>query len=215
MVNDHVRIAASPDGVRAATGIVAFWLIAGLRMAFVSPGNQQGNWAFRVIQGRPPQCEIAVEQSAATTVWILLWAIAFTWGTCLALRSISSAAMLSGPATVSQFLVASGLCLLLTDLLLVDVKIVPFTGDFSREHSNLATTVLKYCAFVPLVAWIPVASEPWIQTSVRNMALAAGGIVVAHLLLRSAHRRILDEHCGAVSLEDDEEDSPMKLGLRD
>lgn len=108
-----------------------------------------------------------------------------------------------------------GMCLLLTDLFLLDVKIVPFTGEISGEHSNLATTVLKYCAFVPLVAWIPVASEPWIQTSVRNMALAAGGIVVAHLLLRSAHRRILREHCDAVSLEEDEEEFRMKLGLRD
>ena len=215
VANDHVRIAASTDGIRAAAGIVAFWLIAGLRVAFVSPGNQQGNWAFRFVQGKPPQFEIAIEQSTATTFWILLWAIAFTWGICLALRSISPAAMLSGPATVSQFLVAAGLCVLLTDLFLLDVTIVPFTGDVGREHSNLATTVLKYCAFVPLVAWIPVASEPWVQTSIRNLGIAVGGVALVHLLLRSAHRRILREYCNAASCEVDGEEFPMKLGLRD
>ena len=44
----HLRAEASADGIRVALGIVAFWVIAGMRTAFVSPGNQQGNWVFRI-----------------------------------------------------------------------------------------------------------------------------------------------------------------------
>ncbi len=46
VVHQQVRIEVSPDGIRAATGIVAFWMISGLRMAFVSPGNQQETGFF-------------------------------------------------------------------------------------------------------------------------------------------------------------------------
>ena len=47
-----------------------------------------------------------------------------------------------------------------------------------------------------------------------HFLLAAAAIVVAHLLLRKLHRRIIQEHCNMPALEDDEDDFPMKLGLR-
>ena len=52
--HNQVRVEISADGLRAATAIVAFWVIAGLRMAFVSSGNQRGSWVFRVVHGSPP-----------------------------------------------------------------------------------------------------------------------------------------------------------------
>jgi len=73
VVHEQVRIAVSSDGIRSATGIVAFWIIVGLRMAFVSPGNQHGSWAFRIVHGNPPQFPPALEQSLAARVWVLLW----------------------------------------------------------------------------------------------------------------------------------------------
>ena len=43
---------------------------------------------------------------------------------------------------------------------------------------------------------------------------AAAAIVAAHLALRRLRRSIVQEHCNMPGLEDDEEDFPMKLGLR-
>ena len=60
VVHGQVRMGISPDGMRAAIGIVAFWTITGLRMAFVSPGNQQGSWVFRIVHGRPPHFATAI-----------------------------------------------------------------------------------------------------------------------------------------------------------
>ncbi len=214
VVHQQVRIEVSPDGIRAATGIVAFWMISGLRMAFVSPGNQQGNWVFRFIHGKPPQFATAMEQSRAARVWALISGIIATWGTCLVSRTFSPPELLGWPATVSQLLVAMGMCLLLTDLLFLNVKIVPFTGEPAIEQTNFAVTVLKYFAFVPVVAWAPVVSEPWIETSARNMVVAAVAIAAGHLLLRTRHRLILREHCNLPGLEDDDEEFPLKLGLR-
>src|SRR5271165_3250040 len=50
----HLEGAYSADGIRVAIGIIAFWVVAGLRSAFASPGNQQGGWIFRGIHGNPP-----------------------------------------------------------------------------------------------------------------------------------------------------------------
>ncbi|HUD15520.1 MAG TPA: hypothetical protein VMQ56_17845 [Terracidiphilus sp.] len=122
--------------------------------------------------------------------------------------------LLTWPATASLLLIAAGMCLLLTDILFLSVKIVAFTGEPPREQSNLAVSVFKYFAFVPAVASLPVVAQPWIEASVQHFVLAAAAISAAHVALRTLHRQIVQEHCNMTGLEEDEEDFPMKLGLR-
>ena len=189
-------------------------LIAGLRLAFVSSGNQRGSWVFRIIHGRPPHFGPGMEQLSAAKVWVFLWAGILTFGAYFALRGFAPPELLGWAATTSQLLVAAGMCLLLTDIFFVHVTIVPFTGEPPREQSNLAISLLKYFAFVPVVAWLPVSVEPWIETGVFHFFLAVLAIGAAHLALRGKHRGIIREHCNMVELEDGEDEFPMKLGLR-
>jgi hypothetical protein len=184
-----VRVVVSPDGIRSALGIVAFWVIAGLRMAFVSSGNRQGNWAFRIVHG--------------------------TLSTGLALRTISPAELLTWPATIAQVIVAGGMCLLLTDALFLSVTTIAFTGEPTRDQPNLAFTVLKYYTAFPLLAALPIATEWWIEKSFQHMFIAALVIAVSHLVLGHRHRNLVRQNCNLPELEDGEEDFPMKLGLRD
>ena len=106
------------------------------------------------------------------------------------------------------------MCLLLTDIFFLHVTIVPFTGEPPREQSNLAISLLKYFAFVSVVAWLPVSVESWIEAGVIRFFLAAFAIGAAHLALRRMHRGIIQEHYNMVELEEGEDDFPMKLGLR-
>jgi hypothetical protein len=205
----------SADGVRAAIGIVAFWMIAGMRMAFVSSGNQQGNWVFRIVHGRPPRYDSAMEQLLAAKVWVLLWSITLTLGACLAFRMIAPPELLSWRALAAQIIIAGGMCVLLTDSFFLNVTTVAFTGEPPREHSILAITVLKYFAAFPLVVWLPVASEPWIEMGIRHFVAAGAVVAVAHLMLRALHRRIVMEHSSSPGFEDGEDGLPMKLGLHD
>ena len=112
VAHDKVRIEVSPDGIRAALGIVAFWVIAGMRMAFVSSGNRQGNWVFRIVHGRPPHFLPAVQQLLAAKIWVLLCAALSTLSAGIALRAIAPPQLLTVPATAAQALVAAGICLL-------------------------------------------------------------------------------------------------------
>ena len=212
--NDQVRIEVSADGIRASIAIVAFWTIAGLRMAFVSPGNRQGSWAFRIVHGRPPEFDTAMHQLRAAKLWALLWAAITTFGALLVFHSSAPWDLLTWPATASLFLIAAGLCLLLTDLLFLGVKTVAFTGEPAREQPNLALTLLKFFTFLPVIVWLPVTAEPWVAKSLQHFALAVAVIAAAHIVLEILHRRIIREHCNMPGLEDDEEDFPMKLGLR-
>jgi uncharacterized membrane protein YwzB len=75
LIHGHFGLALSPDGLRAAVPIAAFWAIAGLRTAFLSPMDKRGGWVFRVIMGKP-----GVEQLAATTLWILPCVLLLTLG---------------------------------------------------------------------------------------------------------------------------------------
>jgi hypothetical protein len=210
----QVRLDISADGVRAAIAIVAFWTIAGLRMAFVSPGNRQGSWAFSIVHGRPPRIDAAMHQLQAAKRWTLLCAGLITLAAMAVFRVLAPAELRTWPATASLLLIAAGLCLLLTDALFLSVKIVAFSGEPAREQSNLALTALKFLTLFPILIWIPVAAEPWIEAGIRNFLIAVAAIVVAHLALERLHRRIIQEHCNMPGLEDGEDDFPMKLGLR-
>jgi hypothetical protein len=214
VAHGQVRMAVSPDGVRVAIAIAAFWTIAGLRMAFVSPGNRQGSWVFRIVHGRPPELNTAMLQLQAAKIWVLIWAIIVTLGVCLALYPFAPPELLTRPAMASLLLIAIGMCLLLTDAFFINVMTVAFTGEPAREQLNLAMAVLKYFTFLPIIVWLPVVSEPWIEQSILHFALAAVFISTAHLALQRLHRRVIQEHCNMPGLEDDEDDFPMKLGLR-
>jgi hypothetical protein len=214
VVQNRIRAEVSADGIRAAVGIMAFWTIAGLRMAFVSPGNRQGSWVFHSVHGRPAPFQTAMEQLLAAKTWALLCGVILSVGGCMVLRVIAPPELRGFGATASQLLVAVGMCVLLTDILFLNVKTVAFTGERPREQSNFAATVLQYIAFVPVVAWLPLVAGPWIEAGTGNFLLAAAAIAAAHLALRRQHQAIVREHCNLPGLEDDEEDFPLKLGLR-
>ena len=106
------------------------------------------------------------------------------------------------------------MCLLLTDALFLNVTTVAFTGEPTRDQPNLAFTVLKYYTAFPFVAILPIATEWWVEMSLRHMFIATLVIAVTHLVLRRRHRAIVRQNCNLPTLEDGEEDFPMKLGLR-
>ena len=214
VAHGRVSVEISADGVRAAVAIVAFWTIAGLRMAFVSPGNRQGSWAFRIVDGRPPTVATALEQSRAAELWTMLWAGIATLSTLLILRLVAPPELRTGAAGASLLLIGEGCCLLLADVLFLNVKSVAFTGEPAREQPSLALTLLKYFTFLPLIAWAPVVAEPWIEARLWHFVAAVVAIAGAHWALRRRRLHILEEHCSMPALEDDEEDFPMKLGLR-
>ncbi|MEA2263355.1 MAG: hypothetical protein QOJ51_6180, partial [Acidobacteriaceae bacterium] len=71
----HLGFALSPDGLLAAVPIAAFWTIAGLRTAFLSPADRRGGWIFRLILGRPTSVQLG-----ATVRWILPCVLGLTLG---------------------------------------------------------------------------------------------------------------------------------------
>jgi len=214
VVKDHVRMEISAEGFRMAIGIIAFWTIAGLRMTFTSPGNKQGSWVFRIVHGRPPEFRTAMDELQAARTWVLLWALMATFAGLGVFQWIAPGELRSWESIAGRMVMAAGLCLLLTDLLFLNVKYVAFTGETGREQPNLAFTVLKYFMFLPLVVTLPLAVSPWIEAGWTHDVVAAAVIAGAHLLLRRGHRAVIAEHCGLVHLEDDEEEFPMRLGLR-
>ena len=52
------------------------------------------------------------------------------------------------------------------------------------------------------------------ESGAAHAGIFLAATVAAHLLLQLRHRATLEEHCRQLPLEEDEEDFPMKLGLR-
>jgi hypothetical protein len=209
LAHGHLGLALSPDGLRAAVPIAAFWTIAGLRTAFLSPMDKRGGWVFRVILGKP-----GVAQLAATTLWILPCVLVLTLGMVALISLVAPPELHDWRSAMSQTLVAIGLCLLLTDALFLKVTSIPFTGERRVPATNLAFILLQYFGFFPPLVLLTVALEPWLEASMWHVAGAVGCIVAAHLVMRKVHRKNADYYANLIDLDDDEEEFPQRLGLR-
>lgn len=204
-----LRFALSPDGVRAAVPIVAFWTTAGLRTAFLSPTDQRGNWIFRVILGKP-----GVSQLQTARLWIVPCALVLTLGMVTLIELVGQPQMLSWKTTMIQALVTLGLCVLLADALFLKVTSLPFTGYSGAPATNLAFTLLLYAGLFPPLVLLTNALVPWLASSMWHVVLTAAITFAAHLAMRSVHRKNAEYYASLIDLDDGEEEFPQRLGLR-
>ena len=201
----HIGFGVTEYGLRAAIPMLAFWTIAGLRMALVSPVDQRGSWIFGIIHGRP-----RLDHLAATKLWVFISASILSLVAVAATRAVGPAALQEWKTTLAQIVVALCLSLLLTDAFFMKVKVVPFTKGQSAGERNLAFVIVPYVIYFPLLVSNTVQLEQWIQTSGRHLAISVCFIVVAHALLRWRHHRIASEQAARIDLDDAE---PMFQGL--
>lgn len=213
-VNNQVHVVVSTDGLRASAGIVTFWAVAGLRLAFLSPGNQQGNWIFHLVHGRPPEIGTALKQLSAVRIWALLFVAVVTGGAGLLTCAIAPPEFLTWRTVTAQILTAAGFCLLLTDLFFLHVTTVAFTNEPTGESPGLAMSVAKYFTFFPIVVWLSVVSEPWIEDRGWHYLAMPVGVAVAHWLIELRHREIVRQHCLLFDPDNRENLFLLQLDLR-
>jgi len=207
----HGRIAFvfSPEGLRATVPIVAFWTVSGLRSTFLAPADQRGRWIFRVILGKA-----GPEDIGAAKRWV------FLWSALLSLAAAACACVFGGLEAhrwlfaATQIVVGVGWSLILTDLFFLNVTAIPFTGVKSNSATNFALLLIPYLGFFPAVVMFTVALEPIIEASVGHLAVAVGLVSAAHLVLRAMQRSRMAEHVCSIDADDDEEEFPLRLGLR-
>ena len=208
----HAEVSA--DGMRMAVGIIAFWVIAGLRSTFISPGQSRGGWIFRSIHGEPARYEDAKDKLEAARICVLLWAGILTLGAIGGLQTIAPEGMRHWNCLVAQLAVGVGMVLLLTDAFFMNVTMTPFSGERSSEEHNLAFTVLRYFTFFPLVTFASLQAEMWVEAGGAHLGYMLGGVVLGHLWMRKRRRDVVRMYASQLPVEEDEEDFPMRLGLR-
>jgi hypothetical protein len=213
VVAGQIEWSISADGIRTAVGMVAFWVIAGLRTAFLSAGNRQGSWILWAIHGRPPDFDSAWAELNAAKTWVMLCAGFVTLAACMVFRFLAPPELLTLNATAAEAIAGGGMCVLLTDFFFLHVTTIACTGEAGPE-SNLAFTVLRYFTFFPLVSWLSWVSQPWMEVSGLHLGIAAGGVIVLHLWLRRHRRAFVRVAVQQIPLEDGEDEFPMRLGLR-
>ncbi len=205
----RVGLAVSAEGLRAAVPIIAFWTVAGLRAAFLGPADRRVNWIFRVIHGRPGWGE-----SAATRMWVLLWALALTLGSIALAHAVAPPDLRGWKSFGIQLFTGASLCLLLTDAFFLNVKTVPFTGTRSAGSMNLAYVLIQYFGLLPPLVLITLGLEDWIAVGPAHLLFAIVVVAAAHAELLRRHQKILSDSVSLLDLDDDEEEFPQRLGLR-
>jgi hypothetical protein len=205
---DRVRIAISTTGVRLAVPALAFWTVAGLCTSLLSPADPAGSWVFRLILGR-----VSSDDLGATRLWVLLWALAIILGAVAVLLLVSYPELRGMRESFAQVIVATGICLLLTDVFSLQMRIIPFTEARVPRNTDLAFVLLRYIVFFPALVLVTVHFEPWIEASVSDLIATVLLLAAAHFGLRYVHMRIMRERANRSVAEEDGEISQI-LGLR-
>jgi hypothetical protein len=209
LLHGRIALVFSPDGLRATVPIVAFWTVSGLRSTFMAPADQRGRWIFRVILGKAGPAQVGAAQR-----WVFLWSALLSLSAAGCVWRFCDPASQGWRCGAGQVLVALGLSLLLTDVFFLNVKTIPFTGARSNSATNFALLLIPYLGFFPAIVMFTVGLEPVIEASVGHLAIAAALAAAAHLALWAMHRSRMAEHVQRIDADDDEEEFPLRLGLR-
>lgn len=202
-----IHLVLSPNGLRALVPIAAFWTVSGLRSTFLAAADQRGRWIFRAIQGKP-----AWPHLQAARRWVMLWTTLLTL--ILAALACAGEPGQSWRFALVQGFVAIALSLLLTDAFFLSVKTIPFTGNKPSSATNPALLMIPYLGFFPAIVLFTAAAEPWLGAGLIHMAIAAFAATAAHLVMLRLHRARIAEQLREMEADEDQEDFPMRLGLR-
>ncbi|HTW50080.1 MAG TPA: hypothetical protein VMD92_19130 [Acidobacteriaceae bacterium] len=201
--------AFSAGGLRGALPIVAFWTVSGLRSTFLAPADQRGRWIFRATAGKA-----ALPHIAAARRWTMTCSLLLTAATVLWIAMAEPRSMLTPRFVAGQILVAIALSVLLTDGFFLNVRTIPFTGAKPNAAANFALLLIPYLGFFPLVVMFTVALEPRIEASWNRLLGVAAACLAAHLGLSHMHRSRIADHLNQIDVDEDEEEFPLRLGLR-
>jgi hypothetical protein len=205
----HVRLALTPGGIRSAIPIMVFFTVVGLRSVIAAPVDRRGSWLFDVLIGRPRSNHLA-----GTNIWITLAALIVSLGTALLLHTLSPDNMKISLTTLGQLVVAAGLSLLLSDILLFSIRTIPFTNLHRGSVNDLPLAVIRYFVLFPIFVSIIVQKETSIESSAFHLCATILLFAAAHLLLQRAHAKFLAQ--STLDTPPDEADEfPQSLGLRD
>jgi hypothetical protein len=205
----HLHLALSADGLRAAIPITAFWTVSGLRTVFLSPADQKGTWIFRIIQGRP-----GLKSLKAASKWTAYSAVAITLGIVSIVFTIAPPELRNWRFAADQAFMAIGLCLFLTDIFYFHVKTIPFTNKSLGPSQNLALILIRNYGFLPPLVWLVLITGPWIEASLIHMFVVIAIVTSEHFYLQSLYRKKIAEDAALMSMGEDEEEFPLRLGLR-
>ena len=195
----HVHIAVSVAGVRMAIPALAFWIVAGLCAALLSPADAKGSWLFTVIQGKVSAIDLRT-----TRLWVLVWSIA-VMSITVGLASVVCPALRGLKPVCAQALVAFGICLLLTDAFTLQMRTIPFTEARVPRNTDLAFILLRYIVAFPALVLTTAEYEGWIEASFIHLICTGLAIAAVHVCLRLLHRHMLRDWAARLGLEEEGE----------
>ena len=203
----HVRVALTPDGIRAAVPIVAFWTVAGLSGLMAAPIDRRGAWLFNVLLGRA-----GFDHHEGVRLWITLWSTAVSLATALLLFTCLPADLRTAGFIAVQLSVAIGASFLLPDIFLYTRRSIPFTSLHQSAITDFPLMLVRYFVLFPLMVLGIVRYEPAMEVSRSrffSVFLVALGV---HLLLVHFRKQSLSQGANDAPL-DDAEEYPQTLGL--
>lgn len=171
--------ALSNYGLHAMMPLLLFWVIAGLRMAFVFPLNLSAGWVFRITGVNLGEC------AAAARRWVLYCALGATLCIVAALRI----AGWNARDLLVQTICGLCLCILLTDAFFFSQQSVPFNQPRMPGKTNFPLMLTLYVGVFPLFTLWVIHAEMQLERNLTKLLLPALVALGIHGALGMLRRR--------------------------
>lgn len=200
----------SPMGLRASIPILAFWLLAGLRMSFQSPVNTKASWIFKFIDPRPN-----LDYAAGLERWVLLRIVVLTTSIAFFSGILSPLALSSAQSIAVQIFAAVAGCVVLAKIFFYRSWIPPFSIAQAKQRKDLVWMLSIYVFIFPSFVWRVTSCERRMEMDfgyfVKMSVYVFLAVGIIEFLRRRAIRRELDWN---EAEEEEGSDAPFqRLGL--
>jgi hypothetical protein len=200
----------SPMGLRASIPILAFWLLAGLRMSFQSPVNVKASWIFKFIDPRPN-----LDYAAGLERWVLLRIVVLTTTIAFFSGILSPLALSSAQSIAVQIFAAVAGCVVLAKIFFYRSWIPPFSVAQAKQRKNLVWMLSIYVFVFPSFVWRVTSCERRMEMDFGYFVKMSVYVFLAVGIIEFLRRRAIHKEWDWREAEEEEDnDAPFqRLGL--
>jgi hypothetical protein len=178
-----LAVGVNMRALEAVTPAVVFWTVAGLCSALGSPADPKGGWVFPVTTGAAN-----TEQLDAVRIWVTVWAAIVSMPVVVVAATTTG---MSGRAYAGQVFVAVALSVLLPDVLLFNLRTIPFTEIRIPLNTDLAWILLRYIVLLPGTVLVALHVEQWTAGSPLHFVTSLMTLLLLHSCIREANHRAI------------------------
>jgi hypothetical protein len=174
-----IRLGLETHALHTVLPATAFLAVIGLSCAFASSSDPRSGWIFRIAGGEPAPAQLNSVRS-----WVAIFSTLLVTGAATALAVTARSGAEDLRQLIVSWVVATGLCWILSDLVLFRLTDIPFVQPRITHNTDVAWIVGRALVLLPVTLSFAQLYGRLIGEHAVRQAVGISLMIAVHLTLR-------------------------------